>query len=65
MELIVFAFSLDLSAENSNLSAVSGNQRNQLFGCMTRKNIQVTNKYGKDAREEFGAAPQGGLLILG
>ena len=34
MELIVFAFSVDLSAENSNLSAVSGNQRNQLFGCM-------------------------------
>ena len=34
MELIVFAFSLDLSAENSNLSAVFGNQRNQLFGCM-------------------------------
>ena len=34
MELIVFAFSLDLSAENSNLSAVSGNQRNQLFRCM-------------------------------
>ena len=26
--------------------------------------IQVTNKYGKDAREEFGAAPQGGLLSL-
>ena len=34
MELIVFAFSVDLSAENSNLSAVSGNQQNQLFGCM-------------------------------
>ena len=25
-------------------------------------NIQVTNKHGKDAREEFGAAPQGGLI---
>ena len=25
---------------------------------------QVTNKFGKDAREEFGAAPQGAVFSL-
>ena len=33
-ELTVFAFSDNLSAENSKFSAVSGNQRNQLLECM-------------------------------
>ena len=33
-KLIVFAFSDNLSAENSKSPAVSGNQRNQLLGCM-------------------------------
>ena len=33
--LILFAFSDNLSAENSKLSADSCNRRNHLFGCMT------------------------------
>ena len=33
-EVTVFAFSDNLSAENPKLSAVSGNQRNQLLECM-------------------------------
>ena len=45
MELIVFAFSVELSAENSNLSAVSGNQRNQLFGCMPEEQAKNSNRY--------------------
>ena len=32
--MTVFAFSDNLSAENSNFSAVSGNQRNQFLECM-------------------------------
>ena len=29
----------------------------------TKNWLQVTNKFGKDAREEFGAAPQGAVFL--
>ena len=50
-ELIVFAFSDNLSAENSKSSAVSGNQRNQLFGCMV---LKVRNTHWVSGKEKKG-----------
>ena len=40
------------------------NQNENWLVVFTKYRRQVTNKFGKDAREEFGAAPQGVVFLL-
>ena len=46
--LILFAFSDNLSAENSKLSADSWNRGNHLFGCMGVWKVSIGNTKMKD-----------------